>query len=438
MAIESIAQSQPGSLAEPNSSERPISWEAWYVLVLLLLINTTNYIDRSMISIVLEPVKAEFGLSDSQLGTLSGFAHAAAYALFGVPLGMLADRVNRTRLLAAILFAWSAMTALASQVTSYLGLLLTRAAVGGAESGGVPASLSLISDYFPPRRRGMVIGIFFAASPVGFAISFGVGGYLVAHYGWRLAFLAAGIPGVVLALVLWLTVRDPRAARSGAAVRAQQSPAPPLSVTIRTLIRHSPLCTAVAGMVVSAIIQNAFWAWIASFLVRVHSMPIQNVGFMLALTAGITGLAGGVLGGFLSDRISRGSSHRAGYFIAAIHLLILPAAMVTLLTDNQVLLFAAMAVWMLLLPMYVGPVYALCIGLTETRMRGTMLSFIQMFSNLIGGGLGALTIGALSDLFGTDQSLRYAMLSVAAFNVVAACLYGFAARNIPRNNPGPL
>jgi predicted MFS family arabinose efflux permease len=432
MAVSPIPTTSTSDADAPDS---PITRTAWYVLFILLLINVTNYIDRSMISIVLEPVKQEFGLTDSQLGTLSGLAHAAAYAVFGVPLGMLVDRVNRARLLAAILLVWSGMTALASQVTSYLGLLLTRAAVGGAESGGVPTSLSLISDYFPSRRRATAIGIFFAAGPIGFAVSFAIGGYLVAHFGWRMAFLAAGVPGILLAIILWLTVRDPRAGGAQSATQAPAEPAASLSETVRTLMRKLPLWATVAGMVLSALTQNAFWGWIASFLIRVHEMPVQNVGFVIALTAGGAGLIGGLFGGALSDRVSRGSSRRAGYFIAILHLLLLPAALLTLLPTSMVLVFVGMAIWVLLLPMYLGPAYGICIGLTETRMRGTMLSFIQTFSNLLGAGLGPFAIGALSDVYGGEQSLRYAMLSVAAINVVTAFLFWFAARSISEPKP---
>jgi len=415
--------------AAPGFPEQRAGPAAWYGLAVLILVCITNYIDRSMVSIVLEPVRQEFGLSDSQLGTLSGLAHAAAYALFGIPIGMLVDRLHRVRLLAFLLFVWSAMTALASQMVSYAGLLLTRAAVGGAESGCVPASISLISDLFPARRRATAIGLFFTAGPVGFAISFAAGGYLVANFGWRMAFLAAGIPGFILAILL-LSVREPRSSRP-APVDRRNDAAPPLKDAVVALARNFPLCAAVSGMVLSALTTSAFWSWIASFLIRVHEMPLQNVGLLIALTASGSGLLGGLLGGVLSDRFSGGSSRKSGYFIAILHLLILPAALVTLTAGHAVLLFSALALWQLLMPMYLGPAYGLCVGLTEPRMRGTILSFIQLFSNLLGAGLGPFLVGVLSDIYGGAASLRYALLTVAAFNAIAALLYWTAARHMP-------
>lgn len=420
----------------PEPDQDRASPTAWYVLFVLVLICITNYIDRNIMSIVLPAVKGEFDLSDSQLGALGGLIHAVAYTAMVVPLGLLVDRMNRVRLLAAVLFIWSGMTALTSQVTSYLGLVLTRAGVGVAEAGGIPVSVSLISDYFSSRRRATAIGIFFASGPIGFAISFGVGGYLVEQYGWRLAFLAASIPGFVLVALLWFTVRETRAPRwrppAGSAAASKET-APTLLEAVRVSMCNKPLCATVAGLVLTALTLSAFWVWIFSFLTRIHGMSLASAGLLIAFAAGLTGAIGGPLGGYLSDRWSSGSPRKAGRFVALVQLIILPFAFLTLTTDNLVLLFAGMAVWQLLMPMYLGPGYGVCVGLVEPRMRGTVLSFIQGFSNLVGFGLGPFLVGLLSDAIGGDDSLQLAMVLITGINLIAALMYWMGARTAPES-----
>ncbi|WP_157889086.1 MFS transporter [Herminiimonas arsenitoxidans] len=191
-------------------TEDAVPAKSWYALSILTMIYSCHFLDRTMISIIVEPVRAEFHLHDSQIGLLTGLAYGATFAIAGIPIGLLIDRVNRIKLLAILVTIWSGMTILSGIANSYIHLLLARMGVGASEAGGSPASLSLISDLFPPSKRSTAVGYFFLSNAIGATLSIIIGGFVTAQYGWRTAMLLAGIPGIILAAVLILTVRNPK------------------------------------------------------------------------------------------------------------------------------------------------------------------------------------------------------------------------------------
>ncbi|MEA3132564.1 MAG: hypothetical protein QOG17_410, partial [Gammaproteobacteria bacterium] len=201
---------------------------AWYALTIMLLVYSCHFLDRAVLSLVAEPVRKEFGLSDSQLGMLNGFAFGLMFAVAGIPIGLLVDRINRSRLLACMVFLWSSATALCGLAQSYLALLTGRMAVGAAEAGGAPTSLSLMSDYFPPRLRSTAVGFYYLGNAVGGLMIFLVGSRVAAQYGWRAALLVAAVPGIALAVVAFATLREP--VRGGTETRAGSASSEPVGL----------------------------------------------------------------------------------------------------------------------------------------------------------------------------------------------------------------
>src|SRR5690606_9272996 len=192
-----------------GASATPVAKGAWYTLIVLTLVYVSNSIDRTVMSILIEPVKAEFQLSDSQLGVLTGLAFGLTYALAGLPMGWLIDRVNRTKLLAAVVAIWSVCTSICGFAQSYPALVMARLAVGASESAAAPTAMSMIADLFPKERRSTAMGIFWTSTAFGTARSLLLGGVIAAIYGWRAAFFVAGVPGLILAVLIFLTVREP-------------------------------------------------------------------------------------------------------------------------------------------------------------------------------------------------------------------------------------
>ncbi|HEU4619672.1 MAG TPA: MFS transporter, partial [Gammaproteobacteria bacterium] len=291
--------------AEPSAARRR------YVLGLLVAVGLAAWIDRNVLSVLLESIKADLGFSDTELGLLGGTAFGLFYAGVGLPVALLGDRGNRRSLIALALGLWSVMTALCGLASGFAALFLARVGVGVGEAGGTPPSHSLISDLFPPERRASALGIFSLYIPLGFLIGYAGGGWLDERVGWRLAFVIVGLPGVLLALLVRLTVREPRrGAREGLADTA--APAPLLSslrvFSRRASLRHLPLGGALYGI-------GAFASavWLPSYFARAFGAGSAEAGAWIALAYGAGGVAGVLAGGWLADRLVRRSGDARWY-----------------------------------------------------------------------------------------------------------------------------
>lgn len=270
-------------------------------LVVLTLIATVQFFDRALMVVVMEPIKREFALSDSQLGLLAGFSYAAAFALAGIPLGWLADRVNRRNLLALLLVMWSSMVALAGSAGSFAALVATRVGIGAADAGGQPCSVSTIADLYPQDKRAAAVAVFYVGVPLGMLLGFMAGGFIAAQYGWRTGFYVAAVPGVVLALCLLLFTREPR--RGEADAGAHDAPPPSLTATLRFMRGQSSLMLVMAASVLVTASSSAMMSWIGSLLVRSHGLSLQQVGLVTAFCMGGVGALGTLAAGLLADRL---------------------------------------------------------------------------------------------------------------------------------------
>lgn len=410
-----------------------------YVLALLVAVGIAGWVDRNLFAVLLQSIKVEFALSDTMLGLLGGAAFGVFYATLGLPVAWLADRYERRTLLAGALALWSAFTAALSLATGAASLFLTRVAVGIGEAGGSPPSVSLVVDYFPRERRAFALGMLYLYIPCGFVVGYLAGGWLAEHVGWRTACLVLGLPGIVLALLVRLTLREPPRGQAGELARVEAAPA--LLATLRFFLsqpalRHIPLGGAAHGA-------GAFAAaiWLPAYFMRTFEMSSATAGAWLALAYGLGGGLGVLSGGWLADRIvARLHDERwYGFWPAALLLGSVPTTLILYLGASPRLAVAALLVWAFLGHAFLGPVAALLQNLAGPGRRAVAAAFYLLLVNLVSMGLGPLAVGLLSDTFaarlGAD-ALRYALLViVTATTLLAALHFLLAARALRRERP---
>ena len=416
-----MKQPSPGE-TQPVVSRR----YAKYALGLLTVVYVVNFVDRQILSILLPSIQRDLQLSDTQLGILGGVAFAIFYATLGIPIGRLADRWSRKGVIAVSLVLWSGMTALCGFASGFAQLLIARIGVGVGEAGGSPPAHSLIAEYFPVEQRGTALSIFSLGIPIGILVGFLAGGWIDEFFGWRRAFLVVGIPGLVLAAVVALTLREsPRSA-------ATQS-VPSTREVFRYLwslssFRHASFASGLYAFVGYSVV-----GWAPMFLQRSHDMTSGPIGTWLALIIGIGGAVGTIVGGRLADRFGV-RDRRAYVIVPAIALAACyPAGFVIYLSDNTTLVLLMLSLPVLFGSMYQGPTFSVVQSLAPPAMRSTAAAVLLFVVNIIGMGMGPSTVGIVSDLlserFG-DDSLRYAMLIISTLYLWSALHFWLASRSL--------
>lgn len=405
---------------------------ARYALVMLTIVYAFNFIDRQILVILQEPIKNDMGLSDAQLGLLSGFSFALVYITAGIPIAYWADRMNRRNIITAALAVWSGMTALSGLAQNYSQLLLARIGVGIGEAGGSPPAHAMISDYYPPERRGTALAIYSTGVHIGILMGFLLGGFISQAFGWRAAFMVVGIPGVLFAIVFWLTVKEPRRGRWETAAEAAYKP--DLKETIARLRSYRSFwyLAAATGLMSFAGYGNGNFA--PSFLIRSHGLSVAEVGIVLAIFGGGAGLLGTFLGGYISDRLAVKDKRWYLWCPAIAGIIAFPLGFPYLLLENTTLAVGFMFFTTMAVNTYLGPCLAVSHTLVPPAMRALTSAVLFFVLNLIGLGLGPLTAGLLSDyltgIYGSD-GLRYAMLIVGLLSTPAVLLFFLAARHLP-------
>lgn len=410
----------------------------FHVLALLLAIYTLASIDRQIVGLLQEPIKAEFGLADWQLGLMTGFAFALFYTTLSLPAARLVDRgASRTVLLSASLVLWSVMTALCGAAQSFWQLLAARAGVGVGEAGCSPPSLTLISDYFRAEGRGLAMGIFSLGIPLGSMLGLAIGGWAAQEYGWRAALVLVGLPGVLLAILFKVVVREPP---RGMADGRPPAPLPvvPLRDVVRTMMRKPTFVHLTAGASLAAFCTIGVVAWFPAFFMRSFGASMGEIGLWWGLIAGASGLAGSFTGGWLCDRFGA-RSPRYILLVPAVALLIsVPFSLLALTATSWPLSLALLSIPATLNFMWIAPTMALTQSLSPIAMRGLAGAMIAFFTNMVGPGLGPLILGGTSDLMtgvtGNDaDGLRWALVLSSAVYVWAAAHFLVAARSVGRD-----
>jgi predicted MFS family arabinose efflux permease len=398
----------------------------WYVLGMLVLIGALSWIDRQLLAMVMQSVKVEFSLTDTQLGLLGGTAFGLFYVTAGLPIAWLADRFNRRNIIAAALAFWSLMTAACGFATGYGWLFAARVGVGMGEAGQSAPSQSVVSDYFPPHRRGFAMGVLYSFVPIGYLVSYSAGGFFNDTIGWRAAFVVFGIVGVLVAVLFRLTVREPARGMSEPAARTRSAlPTPSLPSTIVTFlsrpsIRHVALAGTVHGI-------GGFAAalWLPSFFMRTYHMTSTDVGVRLALIMGVAGLAGTLTGGLIADRrVAKTGDARWYTWWCAIALAgCIPFLIGQYLAPTPIVAFAFFVIPTLLSHMILGPIVATMQNLGGVRRRAMAAAFYLFLVNLLSMGLGPLLVGMMSDRLQPtlgEDALRYSLLTVSTITTAWA------------------
>jgi predicted MFS family arabinose efflux permease len=402
----------------------------WLVAV-LFLIQLFSIMDRLVLSVLGDDVKRDLGLSDSELGFLLGFAFAVFYATVGIPVARLADRRSRRGVAAVSVGLWSLATAATGLAHGFWQLALARVFVGIGEAGGSPPSHSLVADYFPPERRGRVLGITSAGGSMGVLAGIFLGGHLGELIGWRATFFVIGAAGLVFAAVIRWTVREPERGRFDppGVERATQS----LATVLRFMLGlRSYVHLSLAASLHSFAGYGAS-AWTPIFLIRVHGLDKADVANTLAPISGTLGMLGILASGFAVDWLSKRDVRWYMWLPAITSMIALPFSFGFLLAPNLWLAFALMAPSALLGAVYAAPTWAMVQGLAKPAMRATASAVTLLVLNLIGFGLGPWLVGILNDglneRFGA-ASVRYSLLIIGAFHVWGAIHNWLAARTL--------
>ena len=402
----------------------------YYVLALLTLGYVFNFVDRQVMTILIEPIKMEFGASDTQMGLLSGLAFALFYATLGIPVARLADRWSRRNVLAISMTTWSAVTALCATATGFWHLLLLRIGVGIGEAGGTPPSQSLLADYFPPEKRAFAQGILATAPNIGILVGLFGGALIAEAYGWRSVFLVFGIPGVLLAILIQLTIKEPLKVTVSASEEGAG-----LFSTLGNIFRLPSFAHIMVGVGFTGIAGYGLGVWSPSFLVRVHNMSLVDAGLYLGLIGVFGGGLGTISSGLLVDRLARRDKRWQLWLPAIGIFLALPTQLAFLLWPAEHRLVVGevdvpfalvfMGLSAVFASFWIAPSYAAVQNLVPQYWRTQASALMLLAINLLGMGLGPLLVGMLSDLlsqFG-DSSVRFGLSIGVSLSLVGGVAY---------------
>ena len=394
-----------------------------YVLAMLTLVYVFNFIDRQLLVILQESIKKELHLSDTQLGMLSGFTFAIFYVTLGIPIARFADKRNRRNTVAASLGLWSIMTAVSGSAKNFIQLLLARIGVGVGEAGGSPPAHAMISDYFPPGKRSTALSIYSTGIYFGILIGFLMGGYLNQHLGWRVAFFAIGIPGVVFSLLFFVTVKEPR---RGATDQALQQDTHTLGQVLQRLYSSKTFVWLALATGLHVFCIYGLLNWAPSFLIRLHAMKSSGVGAVLGPVFGIGGAIGSFAGGALTDHF--GHTNKRRYLTIPAYCIIASVifAAGALFISNTPVSILCLGCCAALQSTYLGPSIAVAHSLVPASMRALTSAILFLVLNLIGLGFGPLAVGWVSDLLKPTlgvESLRWAMSIVIPVGAASVALF---------------
>ena len=412
----------------------PTSSVRRYVLGILLVVYTFNFIDRQILSILLQAIKTDLGLSDQSLGFLSGFAFAAFYATLGVPMALWADRGNRRNLITVSLALWSAMTAACGLAQNFWQLALARIGVGVGEAGCSPPAHSMLSDYFHARERATALGVYALGIPFGVMFGLFLGGWINEAFGWRKAFFVVGLPGVALAVLVRMTVPEPQ--RGQVDARVDDGDRPGFGETVRFLLRRPAFLHLSMGAGLASFVGYGFITWFPAFLIRTHGMKTGEIGLWLGLLIGVVGGIGMFTGGVLADRLGRRDYRWSAWMVTVAFLVSMPFGALAYLVDSPYLAMICFIPSVLAANFWQATTLAQAQTLVRLRMRAMASAILLLIANIIGLGAGPWAIGALSDLltpsYGAD-GLRYSLLIVGVLGFWIAWHFWQGGKHLPRD-----
>ncbi len=421
--------------AHPVTTTAPVAVDkvpaySWFALAVLTLVYVLNFLDRTLIYLLLTPIKKEMAFSDLQLALLGATAFAVFYTSLGIPFGRLADRVVRKNMIAGGLATWSVFSGLTGFCHGFWTMFFCRLMVGVGEATLGPAALSLLSDYFPPRMRATVQGIYSSGIAIGSGLAFLLGGWIGQAHGWRSAFYFLGFPGLALAVVVFLLKEQRRG-------RTETAPVQFSSKDWKILFRSVPLRYLYLGYGLFGIASNNLGIWVPSFFVRVHGMSLALIGTVAGILAIVVGVPVTIMGGYLSDRFRRFGKGGRMMFSASAALASVPLWLLLLYSNSPPLLLALNCVLFALAISWLGPAAADVHDIAGPNLRGLGIGIYFSTVNICAYGIGSPLIGKLNDLLGVSSNpgmMRYSLLVCVAACVLSAAALWKGSRALQASN----
>jgi len=407
-------------LAPAEAAERPTRY-AWYVAVVLMLAYTLSYVDRKMPFILVESIKADLSLSDTQIGLLTGVMFALIYAVAGIPLGALADRRSRKRLMGWAILFWSGLTALGGLAANFWQLALSRAGVAAGEAACTPAAHSLIADYFPRSFRARAMGLYIVGSPVGALLGLGLGGWINEISNWRIAMFMFGLPGVLLALLIFFTIKEPPRSKDHMLDRSADTPS--MWDAIKIFVRQPALRHLFIAMTLTGTTASAFQGFAPAYIIRTFELGTAEVGLTYGFAFGVAGVIGTLLSGVLADWLRKSSQWKAIAMLAVATSIGTPAVILGLLADDYLTFLLCMSIMQIGYVAQGAPAFATIQGAVSPRMHAVSSAILLIGISGIGVSVGPLLTGLLSDALsslGPERSLRWGLIILAIPNLWAA------------------
>jgi predicted MFS family arabinose efflux permease len=403
-------------------------------MVLLFLVAVLNYLDRYMFSVLVPSIKAELGFSDSEIGFINGLAFSIFFAFSGIPIARAADRLSRRKVIAVSLAIWSAATAACGLCRTFVELALARIVIGVGEAGATPTSHAIISDLYPAKDRGLPLAIYVTGSPVGLFIGFAAGAWIADEYGWRAALYAFGIPGIILAGIIWAILPDPP--RGYSEPERTTPPAKPLMTELAYLLSRPSFVCVSLGAGFYALGWFGVMLWLPSFFVRTHGMSVTEVGAQLAISIGVAQMIGNYVSGHLSDKLGPGDPRRYFWICAAAMISPLPFYAFALLADSPTPALIALFFPFMLGMMMTGSEFSIVQGVAGPTRRAVATAIILFMINIF-GGISVQIVGLVSDALTPtlgDAALGRALLYTPfLFSVLAAVSFAWGTRSVRRD-----
>ncbi len=405
----------------------------WF-LFMLTVTYALNFLDRQLLSILAQPIKEELQLDDTSLGMLGGIYFALFYATLGVPIARLSDRTNRVRLIAAAITLWSVATATCGLAQRFWHLALARIAVAIGESAATPPSYSLIADLYPRATRSSAIGVFTTGTAVGSALGLALGGWVGREFGWRTAFFMIGLPGVLIAAIVLMTLKEPP--RGFADGKPDVAQPVGLAEALRVLLRSRTFPAIALGIGTASISGYALGFWTPSFMIRSFGLDMAQVGWQIALAGGVGGILGGATGGWICDRLALRDRRWWLWAPALAFFANIPIVFLMFNTGSVVFALVMYALVQFNYHFWGGAGHGMVQSLVGQRMRAVAAAAFLLVINLIGLGIGPMVVGMISDLMTEayqEEALRYALMATAPVFLIAGLLLLLGATTLRRD-----
>lgn len=419
-------------------SERPTY--RYYVLALLTLTMLLGIADRLVLSVLIEDIKPEFQLSDSQIGLLAGVSFTLFYVVVGFPLGWLADRSRRTRIIAIALAFWSLMTALCGAATGFASLFAARAGVGAGEGGSGPSAQSLLADYFRPNELARALGFYMLGATLGTVGGLVAGGLLADRFGWRMTFVLLGLPGIMLAAIFYLTVREPPRGRYAVASVSPPASLESIGATLRALAVNRAYVGATLGYAVQIMIGYAMAIWMAPLMMRKFNVSAGEVGVYLGLAFALGGIPGPIAGGYLTDWLVRYDPRWRAWLPGLVGLICIPFLWAALAAGTFTVFLVLFAIGYGVFVSSQAPILSLIHISVAANQRAMAFATASFFNNLVGQALGATLIGRLSDVWRSapgGQGLGWAVLTISSTAaLLAMAIFAWTSLHVERRQAG--